>query len=390
MGFLLEDVAVAVERRHYPGLPPPRRQPFCEVLSAALRLGLLAIAVNLLALPFYFWPAINLLVDYGFQRRSCRQGIFHPDCAPSAGLRDGECNVAAVPGAAGFGWRRDCLPALAAGRQSGGSGVGGGPDGSPVRGSILRCGGRRRIAVGIRANLAGRIMAIFSRNKKAGDDEENPTMERESELELPAKPASRPSAGGAVPSRAAAMPPMRPGENRPGDSRGAEARSAETRAMEGKPVAEMTRPSEMARRLVEAPPPARQEPEMRKSTVGREISLQGEITHCDHLVVEGSVTANLSGCHEVEIMESGVFKGSVEIDQIEVRGLFEGTLNVTGRVLIRSTGRVVGKVRYGQIEIEIGGQISGEVQAQSQSPAQAQPKVAAKPAVAAAAPAGIL
>ncbi|MGH6980650.1 MAG: polymer-forming cytoskeletal protein, partial [Stellaceae bacterium] len=46
-----------------------------------------------------------------------------------------------------------------------------------------------------------------------------------------------------------------------------------------------------------------------------------------------------------------------------VRGLFEGTLNVSGRLLVRSTGRVVGKVRYGQIEIEIGGQISGEIEA---------------------------
>ena len=63
-------------------------------------------------------------------------------------------------------------------------------------------------------------------------------------------------------------------------------------------------------------------------------------------------------------MESGVLKGTVEIGSIEVRGLFEGTLNVSGRLLIRSTGRVVGKVRYGQIEIEIGGQISGELEAQ--------------------------
>ena len=59
-------------------------------------------------------------------------------------------------------------------------------------------------------------------------------------------------------------------------------------------MAEIARPADMARRLVEAPPAARSsEPELRKLTVGREISLQGDITHCDQLVVEGSVTANL-------------------------------------------------------------------------------------------------
>jgi uncharacterized protein involved in cysteine biosynthesis len=65
MGFFLDRVARAVEQRHYPRLPPPRRQSIGEILNASLRLGLLAIAINLIALPFYFWPAINLLVYYG-------------------------------------------------------------------------------------------------------------------------------------------------------------------------------------------------------------------------------------------------------------------------------------------------------------------------------------
>jgi cytoskeletal protein CcmA (bactofilin family) len=228
-------------------------------------------------------------------------------------------------------------------------------------------------------------MAIFSRSKKAGDEGEIATLEHDSELDLPVKPASRPVAGGAVPHRPVATPPMAAGDNRVPDSRGNPARSGEIRTMEGKAVAEVARPADMARRLVEAPPAARAEPELRKLTVGREISLQGDITHCDQLVVEGSVTANLS-CQEVAIMESGVLKGAVEIGSIEVRGLFEGTLNVSGRLLIRSTGRVVGKVRYGQIEIEIGGQVSGEVEAQPPGKAAGK-NVAAMPAPA---PTGIL
>ena len=65
LGFFLNGVAAAVERRHYPGLPPPRRQPLGEAIIVSLRLGLLAIVLNLVALPFYFWPAINLVVYYG-------------------------------------------------------------------------------------------------------------------------------------------------------------------------------------------------------------------------------------------------------------------------------------------------------------------------------------
>ena len=37
---------------------------------------------------------------------------------------------------------------------------------------------------------------------------------------------------------------------------------------------------------------------------------------------------------------------------------------VRKRLLIKASGRVSGTIRYGQIEIECGGQISGDVQAQ--------------------------
>ena len=55
--------------------------------------------------------------------------------------------------------------------------------------------------------------------------------------------------------------------------------------------------------------------------------------------------------------------GRPKIDEIEVRGRFEGTLTVRKRLLIRASGKVSGTIRYGQIEIECGGQIAGDIQA---------------------------
>src|SRR5205814_8161897 len=106
------------------------------------------------------------------------------------------------------------------------------------------------------------------------------------------------------------------------------------------------------------------EGESRKLIVGREITLSGEIKSCDQLIVEGSVEANLQNSREMDIAESGLFKGSASIEEAEVRGRFEGNLTVRKRLLIRATGRVSGTIRYGQIEIECGGQNSGDIQAQ--------------------------
>jgi cytoskeletal protein CcmA (bactofilin family) len=133
-------------------------------------------------------------------------------------------------------------------------------------------------------------------------------------------------------------------------------------------ASEAGRVAEMPRRFDQsAPAPRKTETELRTLIVGREIALSGEITSCDRLVVEGSVEANLANCRDIDIAESGLFKGSASIDEAEIRGRFEGVLTVKKRLLIRSTGKVVGKIRYGQIEVERGGQISGEV---SSAPAE--------------------
>ena len=64
LGFFLDGVLAAVERRHYPALGPPRAVGVGAALRSALRIAALATVLNLLALPFYLVPAINFLVYY--------------------------------------------------------------------------------------------------------------------------------------------------------------------------------------------------------------------------------------------------------------------------------------------------------------------------------------
>lgn len=109
-----------------------------------------------------------------------------------------------------------------------------------------------------------------------------------------------------------------------------------------------------------------------KLTVGPNIKLKGvEITDCDTLVVEGSVEATMDS-RVIQISERGAFKGSAEIDVAEIRGLFDGNLTVRQKLVIYSTGKVTGKVRYGKVVIEEGGQLSGEIEAGT-GPAPAKP-----------------
>ena len=95
--------------------------------------------------------------------------------------------------------------------------------------------------------------------------------------------------------------------------------------------------------------------------VGRDISLNGAVADCDNLVVEGRLEADLTDSRRVEIAETGVVQGTADIEEADVSGLFEGSLTVRGRLMIRPTGRVVGAIRYGELAIEGGGLIGGEI-----------------------------
>jgi cytoskeletal protein CcmA (bactofilin family) len=98
-----------------------------------------------------------------------------------------------------------------------------------------------------------------------------------------------------------------------------------------------------------------------KLIVGPNIKLKGvEITDCDTLVVEGLVEATMDS-RVMQIAQQGAFKGSAEIDIAEIHGTFDGDLTVRDKLMIFATGKVTGKIRYGKIVIEEGGQLSGEI-----------------------------
>lgn len=95
--------------------------------------------------------------------------------------------------------------------------------------------------------------------------------------------------------------------------------------------------------------------------VGPGIKLKGaDITDCDTIIVEGEVDASMES-RVVEIAEQGVFRGKVDVDIAEIRGRFEGELTAQKRLVIHHTGRASGKIRYGKISIEEGGELSGDI-----------------------------
>jgi cytoskeletal protein CcmA (bactofilin family) len=130
---------------------------------------------------------------------------------------------------------------------------------------------------------------------------------------------------------------------------------------------------------VPAAPAKPAESEGKKLIVGRDISLSGNITACDKLVVEGTVEANLKDAGFIEIAETGLFKGSAEVDEAEIGGRFKGDLVVRKKLTIRATGKVEGTVRYARLVVECGGEISGTVEVMHDLDRAEDPRTAEEP-----------
>jgi len=95
--------------------------------------------------------------------------------------------------------------------------------------------------------------------------------------------------------------------------------------------------------------------------VGPDVKLKGaEILDCDTLVVEGRVEATMDS-RVIRIAEQGAFTGKVSIDIAEIHGRFEGELTARSQLIIHATGRVSGKIRYGKLVVDEGGELCGDV-----------------------------
>jgi len=127
----------------------------------------------------------------------------------------------------------------------------------------------------------------------------------------------------------------------------------------------------------------------RTLTVGKGITVQGTISDCERLVVEGTVESQMLQAAELAVGSTGIFRGEVQVEDAEIAGLFDGTLTARGNLTIRASGRVNGVARSKRLAVEDGGQLTGrmEMLTEGSMPPMTAPAAPASMSAAPAAPA---
>ena len=95
--------------------------------------------------------------------------------------------------------------------------------------------------------------------------------------------------------------------------------------------------------------------------VGEGVRVKGTLDGCDTLIVKGLVETSFKA-RSLQVLEGGGFVGTVEAENAEIAGTFDGVLAVQGCLKVRSTGHLTGTIHYARMSIEEGGEISGDVQ----------------------------
>ena len=76
---------------------------------------------------------------------------------------------------------------------------------------------------------------------------------------------------------------------------------------------------------------------------------------------------------ELSIAPGGLYRGDAEVDDAEVAGTIDGKLLARGTLIVRATGCVKGSARCRRLQVEDGGQITGQIEMITESRPAASP-----------------
>ncbi len=98
----------------------------------------------------------------------------------------------------------------------------------------------------------------------------------------------------------------------------------------------------------------------REVVIQEDTVIKGKIRNCRQMEIRGYLEGDLAA-EEVLVHQGGTFFGTMKSDRADVAGSVQGEVFVKNLISIRSSGSVNGNVRYGQLAMEMGADLSAEL-----------------------------
>ena len=95
--------------------------------------------------------------------------------------------------------------------------------------------------------------------------------------------------------------------------------------------------------------------------VGAQTHLEGASLEIDGTArIDGKIVGRVSVKHLI-VGPGGVVEGDISGETADVEGTVEETLTLTGKLTVKASGRIRGKIQYGSIETMEGAKLIGDI-----------------------------
>ncbi len=119
---------------------------------------------------------------------------------------------------------------------------------------------------------------------------------------------------------------------------------------------------EIVKPAVPSPQPAPAVTE-EKTTIGPNISIEGQVNGKEHLVIEGSLKGNVAmEKHNFTVGANGRVEGEIKAHNVSISGQLEGTISALGRVEVTKKADFFGDIRAKSISVEDGAYFKGSIE----------------------------
>ncbi|MDP6945606.1 MAG: polymer-forming cytoskeletal protein [Myxococcota bacterium] len=104
---------------------------------------------------------------------------------------------------------------------------------------------------------------------------------------------------------------------------------------------------------------------MADTIIGSNITIEGDITGNEPLIIEGVVRGTVAVKGAVTVTQDGLVEASVDSQSIEIAGSVQGNVSAVDKIDIKAGGRLIGDVRAPRVLIADGAAFKGNINMQS-------------------------
>jgi cytoskeletal protein CcmA (bactofilin family) len=107
--------------------------------------------------------------------------------------------------------------------------------------------------------------------------------------------------------------------------------------------------------------------------IGSKITIRGQISGNQDLIVEGRVEGRVSLQNRVTVEESGTVEADLDVSDAAVHGELRGEVNASRSAVLHPSARMVGNIRSPKVVVEEGARFSGAIEMEVELPADIRP-----------------